>query len=332
MSTYAIIMAGGASSRFWPRIGDEFPKYLLKPDGVKSLLQLAFTRAADCCDAANILVVTGAAQAEIIRSELPDLPANNLTIEPDRRDTAAAIVLGCKEIHKRDADANVVVLPADTLLTPPEVFATSVKQAINTDGFESHIHVLGAKPTRAEAGFGYIEAGEIISGNVHNVASFKEKPGPELAAEYVEKGYLWNIGSFLFSLPHFLNELSEHLPQHSSRLKPACAETADYAAVEPISIDFGIIERTSKLRVIKLDAAFDDIGNWDALLQHAPPTTQAVSIKGGNNTVLADGLDVAVVGESDLLIVREGNRLLIMKKGHGQNVKQAEREMRDINE
>lgn len=328
MTTYAIIMAGGASSRFWPRIGDEFPKYLLKPDGAKSLLQAAFARAADCCPAANILVVTGAAQAQIIRSELPELSENNLIVEPDRRDTAAAIVLGCKEIHKRDANANVIVLPADTLLTPPEVFAAGIKQAIATDGFSQHIHVLGAKPTRAEAGFGYIEAGESINENVCSVASFKEKPGSELAAEYVEKGYLWNIGSFLFYLPHFLSELGQHLPQHSSRLKPASSEAVDYAAVEPISIDFGIIERTKNLRVIKLDVDFDDIGNWDALLQHAPPETQAVSIEGSNNTVLADGLDVAVVGESNLLIVREGNRLLIMKKGHGQNVKQAEREMR----
>ncbi|MCF6228419.1 MAG: NTP transferase domain-containing protein, partial [Planctomycetes bacterium] len=97
MNTYAIIMAGGASSRFWPRIGDEFPKYLLKPNGDKSLLQAAFARAADCCDAENILVVTGAAQAQIIRDELPELGKNNLIIEPERRDTAAAIVLGCKE-------------------------------------------------------------------------------------------------------------------------------------------------------------------------------------------------------------------------------------------
>ncbi|MHC4841828.1 MAG: mannose-1-phosphate guanylyltransferase, partial [Planctomycetota bacterium] len=329
MATYAIIMAGGASSRFWPRSGDEFPKYLLKPDGANSLLQLAFKRAMDCCAASNVLIVTGGAQADIIRIELPDLSPDNLIIEPSRRDTAAAIALGCKEIHRRDPQANVVVLPADTLLTPPEVFSRAVESATALDDFSSFIHVFGAKPTRAEGGFGYIEPGNPVADLVFEVDSFKEKPGAEIARQYVDNGYLWNIGSFLFSLPHFLDELGQHLPNHSARLKPTNAEPAEYNEVESISVDFGIIERTSGLRVIKLDADFDDVGNWDALLQHQPRFSEAVSVDGDNNVVLADDMKVAVVGESNLLVVKHGDRLLIMKKGHGQHVKQAEREMRD---
>src|SRR5690606_6463178 len=200
---YAIILAGGASSRFWPLSGDAHPKYLLKPDGDSTLLELAWQRARLCTDAARILVVTSGAQAHLVREALPELEAANLCVEPARRDTAAAVTLGCKRVHALDPQADVLVLPADTLLEPADALGNGVKAARARDGYREAIHVFGVKPAWAHPGFGYIQPGELLGDGVHKVRGFKEKPGEAQAAAMIEQGCLWNIGCFLFALPTY---------------------------------------------------------------------------------------------------------------------------------
>lgn len=324
MALHALILAGGASSRFWPLSGDEHPKYLLKPDGKNTLLELAFQRALACAPAANIVVVTAKAQADLVRKTLPALPPANLCVEPVRRDTAAAITLGCKAVAARDATADVLVLPADTLIEPPGALARAVDAARAQPGYESAIHVFGAKPSRVEGAFGYIEVGKAVGPGVFAVTSFVEKPG-ERAAEMVKRGLLWNAGCFLFRIETFRREMATHLPGLSDRLKPASPGTVaeeDYNSLQSISIDYGLIEKARNLRVALLDAEFDDIGTWDALLRRMP-AGGVVSIGGANNASHAPGRTVAVVGESDLLVVAQGDKILVLKRGHGQQVKQA---------
>lgn len=324
MSLFALILAGGASSRFWPLSGDEHPKYLLRPDGKESLLELAWQRATACTEAANILVVTSKAQAEGVRRALPQLDAGNLCLEPTRRDTAAAIALGCKAVAARDAAADVLVLNADTLIEPLDAFARAVNAARALPDYAGAIHVFGVKAARPEGAFGYIEPGSQVGPGVHAVASFVEKPG-ERAAELIKRGLLWNAGCFFFRLETFQREMATHLPALMDRLRPAgpgSVAEEDYNALQSISIDYGLIEKARNLRVALLDAEFDDIGTWDALLRRMP-AGGAVSIGGTGNAALAPGRTVAVVGESDLLVVAEGDKILVLKRGHGQQVKQA---------
>lgn len=330
---YTIIMAGGASSRFWPLSGDAHPKYLLKPDGEHTLLQSAWDRATQCTDAANVIVVTTGPQAHLIRDALPMLNPANLCVEPARRDTAAAITLGCKRVHALDPDADVLVLPADTLLEPADVLAKGVQKARAIDGYRNAIHCFGVTPTRPEPGFGYIAPGGPLADGVLEVKRFTEKPSPEQAREFVDAGYLWNIGCFLFALPTFERELAEHLPDHARRLKPAAPGApgdADYEALESISIDFGVIEKAANLRAIILNAEFDDIGTWDALLDRLEKAgrtpQQAISIGGAANFAAGEADKVAVVGESNLLVVVSEGRVLVLKRGHGQDVKKAAKE------
>jgi mannose-1-phosphate guanylyltransferase len=325
---YCIILAGGASSRFWPLSGDQHPKYLLKPDGDHTLIELAWRRAAMCVDTSRIVVVTAGVQAHMIREALPDMQASMLCVEPARRDTAAAIALGCKRVFALDPDADVLVMPADTLLEPAIALAQGVKLARAQGGYRDAIHVFGVNPARAEGGFGYIEPGEDVAPGVIKVRGFKEKPGAAQAAEFARRGYLWNIGCFLFSLGTFDRELRKHLPKHSTRLRPVLSDQPteqDYAMLDSISIDFGLIEKVDNLRAVKLDAAFDDIGTWDALLNRLEKSgrgpEQATSVGGANNFAAGEATSVAVVGESNLLIVVSGGNVLVLKRGHGQDVK-----------
>jgi len=325
-SLYALILAGGASSRFWPLSGDAHPKYLLRPDCGPTLLELAYARALACAGAGNVMVVTARAQADAVRRTLPQLPQANLCIEPARRDTAAAIALGCKAVTGRDFEADVLVLPADTLIEPPEALAGAVNAVRSLADYAAAIHVFGVKPARPEGAFGYIELGGQVGTGVHAVASFVEKPG-ERAAELIKRGLLWNAGCFFFRLDTFQREMAAHLPGLSDRLRPSVPGSVaeeDYNDLQSISIDYGLIEKARNLRVALLDAAFDDIGSWDALLRRgAIKEGTLVSAGGQGNAVLAPGCTVAVVGESDLLVVAQGDSILVLKRGHGQKVKQA---------
>lgn len=323
---HALILAGGASSRFWPLSGDQHPKYLLRVNGSRRLIELAYTRAAACVPAGNIHVVTTRAQADGVRSALPDLPAGNLCIEPARRDTAAVIALGCKAIATREPGADVLVLPADTMVEPASALVAALNAARSAPGFESAIHVFGVPAARPEGGFGYIDRGKQVVPGVFGVNSFVEKPG-DRAAAIVAKGFLWNIGCFLFRLTTFDRELATHMPElrkHIAPTKPGTVSTKDYEGLPSVSIDYGLIEKTTNLRVALVNATFDDVGTWDTLLRTgASGSGTLVSVGGANNTAVAPGRTVAVVGESDLLVVADGDRILVMKRGAGQQVKQA---------
>jgi mannose-1-phosphate guanylyltransferase len=318
---FALILAGGASSRFWPLSGDENPKYLLRI-GEQTLLELAWHRALACTDASRIFLITGGAQAHLFPEALPALHTPNLIVEPARRDTAAAIALGVRRISAIDPHAWILVLPADQLIEPVDALAAGIRRAQATDGAADAIHIFGVEPTRAEPGFGYIQPGDELAPGIGPVKGFREKPGRSAAEQFVRDGWLWNAGCFLFNAGAFERELKQHLPGHSSRLNRAVADPGEreYAELDSISIDYGLIEKASNLRVISLAAEFDDIGTWDALLRRMPQgAAEAISVGGGANRAI--GAQVAVVGESNLLVVVNGNRVLVLKQGHGHDVK-----------
>ncbi|MBX3459583.1 MAG: NTP transferase domain-containing protein [Planctomycetes bacterium] len=319
-AVYALILAGGASSRFWPASGDEHPKYLLRV-GEYTLLELAWQRALATTDAERVYLVTGAMQAHLFPEALPGLPRANLVIEPARRDTAAAIALGVRRIAAIDPEAWVMVLPADQLIEPVDALAAGVKRARAAQDAREHIHVFGIQPARPEGGFGYIQPGPQVAPGVRAVSSFREKPGAD-ADSMVQQGWLWNAGCFLFNVPAFEAELQRHMPAHSARLAGTGVSESDYEGLESVSIDYGLIEKAQNLRVVELAAEFDDIGTWDALFKRLPQQGSEVQTVGGANN-RGFGAEIVVVGESNLYVVVSDGKVLVLKQGHGHEVKKA---------
>jgi mannose-1-phosphate guanylyltransferase len=199
-----------------------------------------------------------------------------------------------------------------------------VTAARNTPGAGEAIHVFGVAPTEPNGGFGYIERGDSLGDGVFVVRRFVEKPGDN-APDLIVRGFLWNTGCFLFRLETMAREMASHLPAHSNRLRPAHGGTVtpeDYRDLPAISIDYGVIEKARNLRVVVMQARFDDIGTWDALLRAGAAVQGHLISIGNGNVAIAPGRTVAVVGADDLLVVAEGNRILVMRKGAGQQVKQ----------
>ncbi|MCC7508588.1 MAG: NTP transferase domain-containing protein [Planctomycetes bacterium] len=315
---YVLILAGGASSRLWPSSSDEYPKYLMHIGG-QSLLEMAWQRALAVTDPAHVFLVTGAAQAHLFAAALPDLPQANLIVEPARRDTAAAVAYGARHIAAIDPEAWLLVLPADQIIEPTDALAAGVRRARAAEGARDCIHIFGVQPARAEGAFGYIQPGPDLAPGVFAVKAFREKPGPE-ANQLVQQGWYWNAGCFFFNLPAFETELQRHLPTHSARVAAASVGAAGYTALESISIDFGLIEKVRNLRMVELTGEFDDVGTWDAVFQRLPlEGTELVTVGGNNNRGF--GAEIVVVGESNLLVVVSDGKVLVLKQGHGHDVK-----------
>ncbi len=304
MKRASLILAGGASSRLWPLDGDRQPKFLLPVDG-RTLLDHAAARAREVSD--DLFIVTGEAQADLVRAAYPDLPNNRIIVEPARRDTAAAVVTGARAIEAVDPNSGVLVMPADVLITPTDALAKGVETAAQQGDWRDWIHVFAVEPARAEGGFGYIET--VTDEAVSDVAQFHEKPGTDKAQEYVERGFLWNVGCFYFALAAFFEQAERHLPTHSTRLR-ALANVEDYSSVESISIDFGLIEKADNLRSVRLGARFDDLGTWNAL-------DRAGLLDAMNGQTFAGETLTVMRGENTLALALGGRELRLTRREGG---------------
>jgi len=338
MPIYAIILAGGASSRYWPYDGDETPKYALKPDGETELLRSAWDRCLSVAPAEQILVVTAERQSARVQTILPELRAQNLLVEPCRRDTMAAVAYGVETIHSRNPDAIAVVTPADVLLNPNDAFAAPLKLALESNLLEGRLFSFGVKPDSPHTGYGYLEKGEQLADGVYQAKRFVEKPKRETAEEYLASGnFLWNSGSFAWRASDFLALLDEFHPGSLATLREFVATPGAerelrrdrFASMPATSVDYGIMERAPSVGVFELSASFDDIGTWDALERYghfADGTTLLVDSK--DCAARTEGR-VAFVGCENLIVVQHGDDLLVMHKDHGQRVKEVRRQVAD---
>jgi len=343
-NTWCVILAGGASARFWPVDGDSHPKYLLRPDGTRTLIEMAWERALSVADASRVMVVTGRAQAETVAACLPGLAHENLVVEPSRRDTLPAIGLGVAEVLRRGANESdvVVVTPSDSWLRPSDAIGMALTQAVAAEALdESRLCCFTVRATEPKTGFGYLELAMAEGDrNFVEVKSFVEKPDAVRAAKYVASGHHhWNTGSFACRVGAFVFAMDAAQPGAMRHLK-ACAEALandeDVRARESfellplVSIDYGLMERAPHVAAIPLPVEFDDIGSWDALAEHGglvemSESRDGISVTGvDSENCAAYGVgSVAFVGCQDLVVVREGDRILVMRRGHGQSVKQA---------
>lgn len=271
--THVVIMAGGIGSRFWPLSTPEYPKQFIDILGCgRTLIQLTVDRFEGVCKPENFWVVTNASYVDIVKQQLPQIPAEHILAEPAARNTAPCIAWACWSIRQENSDANVVVTPADAVVMYPVEFRRVIGNALEFTQQSDAIVTVGIKPSRPETGYGYVETSETVSGEICSVKEFKEKPNLETAKGYVAKGnYLWNAGIFVWNVNTIVDSITRYKPGIAKNMD-AIQTTGDVESIFPqcekISIDFAVMEPASiegKVFTHPADFGWSDLGNWASL-------------------------------------------------------------------
>ncbi len=344
-NTYALILAGGSGTRFWPLSRNARPKQLLDLFGDGTLLEQTIHRLDGLVPLENILILTNAQQEAAVREVASMLPAENIFAEPAKRDTAPAVALGIGLVAARNPDAVMMVLPADQLIRDTASYQAVMRDALAAAGQADALVTIGIRPTWACPSYGYIERGDRASlpglALEHppvEVLRFREKPNPELAEQFLRQGgFSWNAGMFVWSLPTVIRQLATHAPQladfvselRRSRDLPATV-AAQFPKLTPISIDYALMEKAE--RVLNIEATFDwdDVGSWVSIakyLEHLGQNNQAnepISQLDSENNIVFNARKntrVALLGVDDLIVVQTDDALLIANRHQADDIK-----------
>ena len=338
MNNHVVIMAGGVGSRFWPLSTPEYPKQFIDILGCgRTLIQLTVDRFKGIAPMSNFWVVTNAAYVDIVKQQIPDMPASHILAEPAARNTAPCIAWACWSIKKEDPQANVVVTPADAVVMNPEEFRRVIKNALAFTEGNNAIVTIGIKPSRPETGYGYVEAADAIEGEICKVNAFKEKPNFETAEKYLKAGnYLWNAGIFVWNIDTIMESILKYKPNIAADMDKI-ASTGDVAGIFPtcekISIDFAVMEPAAadgKVYTHPADFGWSDLGNWaslhDKLNKDANNNGAVGNIKlyeCSNCVVHAEDAKKVVLQGLDGYIVSEKNgQILVCKRSEEQRIRE----------
>ncbi|MDY5668984.1 MAG: mannose-1-phosphate guanylyltransferase [Bacilli bacterium] len=328
MKTIALIMAGGKGERFYPASRNLLPKQFLSLGADnETMIQKTVNRIRDLVSPQDIFVLTNKNYLSLVKEQLKDVPTENIVLEPLSKNTAPAIELGVEIAKRKYDDAKVIVLPSDHIIKDEVEFRRILKVATQFVENKESILTIGIKPTEPNDGYGYIKISD--SQEISKVAEFKEKPTIEVAKRYVESGnYLWNAGMFIFTIKSIDNAFKKYMSNQHMLL----TESLDnFAKVESISIDYGIMEKADNVYCIKGDFAWDDVGSWNALKRingedenqntilndkTVLVNSTNVTIKGTNKKLITGvGLkDIVIVETDDVILVANKNELSDIKK------------------
>ncbi len=340
---YSIILAGGVGKRFWPLSRKNNPKQLLDIAGNKSMINLTIDRLLSLSDLDHIYIMTNQDQADLIMRQNKALTPDHFIIEPSGKNTAPAIGLAAMHVLKRDPDAVMGLFPADHLITNTEIFTHTVREAIDAAGKEKALFTFGIKPTFPATGYGYIQVQkEEIPGSPHIYRSvtFAEKPNIETARLFLKSGeFLWNSGMFVWQAKVIIDKINRYLPE----LGTCLAEIGEsigtdqykrvimrkWKTIQPISIDYGVMEQSSRIHVMRADFDWSDVGSWDTIykIEQKDKNKNVMRAKGlllrsSGNYVYTKKLKVFGLGLKNLIVVESDGALLILPRAQAENIKE----------
>lgn len=344
-NTYALILAGGSGTRFWPLSRNTHPKQLLNLFGEDTLLRLTIDRLDGLVPKENIIILTNGVQEQGVRDVAHDIPSDNIIAEPSKRDTAPAVALGVGLIAARNSRATMMVLPADQLIqnvaSYHEVMNDAIAAAQNSDA----LITVGIKPTWACPSFGYIERGSAyeipntaLKNKPYNVVRFREKPNAELAESFLDLGnFAWNAGMFIWSISTVTKELAQHTPElanfisellHSEDISTTIADK--FSSLTPISIDYALMEKATQVLNIEATFDWDDVGSWISVSKYL----QSVADENQTNTPLStvdskrnivftknQQTRVALLGVNDLIVVQTEDAIMVANRYQADDIK-----------
>jgi len=339
---HIVIMAGGIGSRFWPLSTPEFPKQFIDILGCgRTLIQLTYDRFEGIVPDENVWVVTNEKYVDIVKQQLPNIPAENILAEPCARNTAPCIAWAGWKINKKDAEANIVVTPSDAVVMNVKVFQTIIREALDYTAHHQAIVTLGIKPNRPETGYGYVQMAQKEVGDIYKVEAFKEKPNLETAKEYLAAGnYLWNAGIFVWNVNTLIEGITAYAPQIAGKLNELAknfdaaderAKTEEiFPTCEKISIDFAVMEKHPEVYTIPSDFGWSDLGNWASLYDKLNKDTENNATVGNvdmyecNNCVVhaEDVKKVVLQGLDGYIFSEKKGQILVCKRSEEQRIKE----------
>lgn len=328
-NVYSVILAGGNGERLWPLSRQNKPKQLIPLADQETLLEQAITRTKTIVNPENTWVITLQQYAPAIR-EILGTKIGTIIVEPIARNTAAAILLSCFEIIKKDPLAIVLFLPADHIITPEKTFKEFLNHAIDYAQQTDTITLFGLKPSYPATGYGYIEYDAHEDQAPFSIKKFHEKPVLEVAQEYLKNpAILWNIGIFCAKASTFITQFTLHAPEIFNAVYDYTHGNKPYSAVQATSIDYAVLQKSNNLAVLPVNFSWYDVGNLTTFLslqknQHAD---NVVSVHAQNNLVSAKKL-VALIGVENLCVIETDDVLLIARQDQTEKVRAAVLELK----
>lgn len=352
-------MAGGVGSRFWPISTPEYPKQFVDVLGTgKTMIQMTVERFAPLCPMENFWVVTSASYVEIVRSQLPGIPVENILAEPCARNTAPCIAYACWKIRMKDPSANIVVTPADALVIDNDEFRGVIREALDFTAQGQRIVTVGIAPTRPETGYGYIQcpdAGAVSGlaglsgvsgcGRILPVMSFREKPSLDVAQKYLAAGnYLWNAGIFVWNVSTIVDSMRRFVPDLAEKMDRMAQafytrfekETVEdiFPTCEKISIDYAVMEKADYIFTVPGDFGWSDVGTWGSLWTLLPHDENGNAVVGdkvhlydcrGCIVHAPNASSVVLEGMEDSIVVERDGRILVCRLSEEQRIKDFEK-------
>ena len=338
--TTPVILSGGAGTRLWPVSTEKRPKQFLTLTGTTSLFQQAVSRVSDTRKFAPPIIVANAAHTDLIALQLAEMGIDSyrIIVETAGRNTAPAIALAALSMDSPDTP--MLILPSDQVIADQPAFAAAVEAAI-PKALEGWLFTFGLEPTAPETGYGYLKTGKSMGGKVYEVAEFVEKPDVVQANRMLDDGsYRWNAGIFLMRNDVYLNALKRYAPEihrccfhaiDNSEKRANCLfpDAAIFAASPSDSIDYAIMEKAEKVAMVSVAMGWSDLGNWNALYEISEHDEDGNTVQ-GNGTfvnsnccfVRSENAHVSLLGVNDLVVIAEGNEIIILPREQVQRVKE----------
>jgi len=354
---YAVIMAGGGGTRFWPWSRAARPKQILPIVSNRSMIWETVDRLRPFIAPEKILIVTARSQAETLYRDVPQIPESNLLLEPAGRNTAPCLCLAALHIQKKSSQAVMVALPADHFISDRRGFLRTLRTAVRFAATQNVLITLGVRPSEPETGYGYIQKGETLGMAqgipVFRAKAFREKPSLPKARVYLRRGdYFWNSGIFVWQAGVFLEAVKKFLPRLYKEMMPLKKSLGTpqerralekiYARAQSVSVDYGIMEKADNVALLEAQFSWNDVGSWAALgkiwpkdgkgnvisRDPIPARRKILAIDSAGCLIRGEEKLIAVIGLKDTIVVESGNAFLVCPRERAQEVRRVLQELK----